>query len=132
MDTPTTELTGAELLRGAARLLRERAQGYAIPDSPWFVQDGNHGYEVKAIDPQMPGLPFDVAEDIEQRLAEFIASMHPAFALAIARWLDAEAERFEQQLSRVDEQTRRWYASDAPAFAVARTYLAESSTEGSL
>lgn len=76
----------ADLIRRAAAQMRANAQGYGIPDSPWFTEPSWTGADeacVKAYDPETPGLPYDVADEMEPRLATHIASWHPAVALAV-------------------------------------------------
>ena len=102
----------AELLRRAASLMRERAEGAErdyYSRGPWTatVFDDGRAWVGPARLP-MHGYP---------NTAEHIASWHPAAARAVADWLDHEAETFE-------------YVGDtfgAPAFRVARAYLGEDS-----
>ena len=110
----------ADQLRRAAAQMRDGAQGHGIPDSPWLTQpswDDPSEADVKAHDPQMPTLPYDVASELEPRLAAHIASWHPAVALAVADWLADEA---------AGAQTATGQPT-AHALAVARAYLGEAS-----
>lgn len=94
----------ADVLREAARLIRARAEAV-----------GDDWYSAKAWATTAPmNLPIERAD------AEHIASWHPDVALAVADWLDDEADDAE----RFQAQTR------APrlmvprrALAVARAYL---------
>lgn len=83
----------AEVLREAARLMRERAGAAAFTaPSPWHVD----GWEI-CTDDEEPIETISVVtsglhwkEASEQRV--HVASWHPAVALAVADWLDNEAE----------------------------------------
>ena len=81
-DTPRVAEPSQEL-REAARLMRERAT--LVPPPPWHLI----GCQVNTDDPgnviAQSGLP---------DRAQYIASMHPGVALAVADWLDVYAERF--------------------------------------
>lgn len=106
--TPDRGPTGADLLRAAGALMRERARK-ATP-GPWGdptnINYGDFGWYV-------PGCPAGESPDDEQGRADttHIAGWHPAVALAVADWLDQEAEWCEQD------------SGSSAAVAVARAYL---------
>jgi len=107
----------ADLLRRAAKLMRERAD--AALSGPW-VTDGAEIHEMETGERLWVGETLDI-EDREQGEwnAQHIASWHPAVALAVADWLDYVAENpmFVGQIPK--------YSTFAQA--VARAYLGESS-----
>ena len=77
-------MSAVETLREAAKVLRERAEA-ATPE-PWEVVGGGEYV-------QGPGIL--VAPDdggVTTTDADLIATMHPGVALALADWLDAEAQ----------------------------------------
>ena len=94
-------MSDADLLRKAAALMRERAEAAG---SEWNADvepgDSLHLW-VTDCDPSDP-----TGETAMQRLvggadapwSEHIASWHPAVALAVADWLDAEAESHRADL----------------------------------
>lgn len=88
-----TETTGAETLRRAAALMRERAE--AATPGPWLVEDDEIEFNV-LVDEGGPGVMY-VARQFNQghsegeRDAEHVASWHPDVALAVADWLDIAA-----------------------------------------
>ena len=129
----------ADLLRRAAALMRERAK--AASPAPWWVHDANDcdvwwgdqaavravDQDARALRPLMTdaeveatwdrastviGNDVDRAED-----AEHIASWHPAVALAVADWLEADATIIERHDLDV---------TVSQALAVARAYLGEA------
>lgn len=111
----------ADLLREAAAKMRERAE--ASSPSPW----------VQTVWPkEVPGVysqaiedthEFDpeIARTLDKPDAEHIASWHPAVALAVADWLDAEAGT-EERLSALAHRDSVGSIRDE-AIAVARAYL---------
>lgn len=111
--TPDRGPTGADLLRAAGALMRERARK-ATP-GPWGdptnINYGDFGWYV-------PGCPAGESPDDEQGRADttHIASWHPAVALAVADWLDNQAGA-----QHVGHGCR--YDHSAHALAVARAYL---------
>lgn len=137
------DTTAAATIRRAAQLIRERAAN-ATPGE-WYA-DGDLGvYAYGSEDiPDCPKVFTDHAatrEDIEH-----IAGFGPLVAVAIAEWLDAEADRLEQHIpawarpssgvdgppalcwnnpQRLAELIEHHYG---PALAVARAYLAPTST----
>lgn len=123
----------AELLRRAAARIRELA-GPAT-SGPWRAEVlGSEGYAVREVEGKpRPGSriprPVRVARcgyedwDTDRANAEHIASWHPAVALAVADWLDRDAEGWEQlEALGIPDMD-----SFTAALAVARTYLGEES-----
>jgi hypothetical protein len=104
------ERSPAETLRAAASLMRERAR--LVPPSPWqpWVHDITAGGD---------GLNVVASSGLTVR-AQYIASWHPAVALAVADWLDAEAEHAERPGSFA------LHSLSPGPLAVARTYLGET------
>ena len=118
-------VVSAEVLREAAALMRERAE--AASPSPW----SRHRFFWKVGSTR--GLPDEYwvsIEDSEGVLAcmpeeasaskpnaEYIASWHPAVALAVADWLDLCAEHHDELPCPAMDH----------AATVARAYLGESS-----
>lgn len=116
----------ADLLREAAKLMRERAEG-ATP-GPWTMRDGwgptddglmvfariaNDAHETVIAPSGHPDGPDGL--EAKRYDAEHIAYWHPAVALAVADWLEAEAK------------SEAWPSPHSAAVAVARTYLGEPS-----
>jgi hypothetical protein len=124
-DTPGP----AELLREAAKLMRERAA--LVPPPPWC----SSGHDIWTAD----GIDEIASADLTVR-AQYIASWHPAVTLAVAGWLEqlaAEAEAFlhpdgscdrcdlwfgNQDDTEADAVCTCWDA----ALAVATAYLGET------
>jgi hypothetical protein len=107
----------AEILRKAAALMRERAE--AATSGPWALASvSGQGFAVHRGEHTTVSL-FSASYD-----AEHIASWHPAVALAVADWLEAEAVAHSGEI--FDD----WDAATAccrmpAALAVARAYLGE-------
>ena len=100
----------AETLRRAASLMRQRAE--AATEGPWRSQRGPGESVVAATEGIAQMTSLRPRED-----RRHIASWHPAVALAVADWLDVQAERVEVGFcGKVGEQ----------ALTVARAYLGES------
>ena len=101
----------AEILRRAASLVRERARKaqQSGDGEPWYPADEMHSL--------IGGGSRNTAD------AEHIASWHPAVALAVADWLDAEASNRDAGIG-----GRGWFSvgGQTDALAVARAYLGES------
>ena len=117
----------AETLRRAAALMRERAEAAeSMLASPWSVgawgESGGgarDGYSIGyATDNPLAGLVATCADYVPLDAADHIASWHPAVALAVADWLDAEAGAVEFDGGRPDLLSTQ-------AVTVARTYLGE-------
>lgn len=104
----------ADLLREAARLMRERAE-VATP-GPWTCY-GDHLVWPSEKGPAANDPILAMVGPDHDDCAEHIASWHPAVALAIADWLDVAAET--PNYSRERHAKRNIDA----ALAVARAYL---------
>ena len=80
----------AHTLRRAAKLMRERAE--AAPPSPWRTGEGVGGYPKLILNEDGP---FAAAEWTMAQswpaAGDYVTSMHPGVALALADWLEAEA-----------------------------------------
>lgn len=105
-------------IRRAAALMRERAEG--ATSGPWGVATTTEmGYAIHR------GEHDTVALFADRPNAAHIASWHPLVALAVADWLDAEAESHESEAfaewSGVTDCCRM-----PQALAVARAYLGAS------
>ena len=96
--------TPSETLRSAAKLMRERAS--AATPGPWeYVNDFDitHGYEINEHGRAQANwiATVDAGDDELDEAgmlplnAAYIASMHPAVALAVADWLENEARAAE-------------------------------------
>ncbi len=110
----------AATMRRAAALMRDRAE--AIPHGPWHWQAlGEHGYPQRVVN-EGAYLIAECFTGPDARLveAEYIASMHPGVAAAVADWLDDEAERAERPGALAHHSL-----SPGP-LAVARAYLGET------
>lgn len=102
----------AEILRRAAALMRERAEG-ATP-GPWVVREGNVEHYFPSIG------EYGALASPSDPDAQHIASWHPAVALAVARWLEDTAQLM----------TDGRLIYDGNALAVARAYLGEEDDRG--
>ena len=92
----------ADALRTAAELMRARAEA-ARPDARWVTANQLRG-------------------EFDAETSDHIASWHPTVALAVADWLEweaDEAERFNAQTRAPRQMVPR------RALAVARTYLGD-------
>ena len=117
----------ADTLRRAASLMRERAEG-ATP-GPWdecAVKTFEGTYDCLA----PTGTQYEICRlpRTPQGSADswHLASWHPAVALAVADWLDAEASRVERHHLAVTFDDFA-VAAEPKALAVARAYLGEAS-----
>ena len=100
-------MSDADLLRRAAALMRERAE--AATPGPW-VRSGSSietdhecspSHDCWPVGDTYSGMKPDGStypRDLNRADAEHIASWHPAVALAVADWLDAEAESHRADL----------------------------------
>jgi len=107
-------MTPADTLRSAARLMRGRA--HAAEGPPWVIHPAEHrphGYDVVAD-------RLVVAEVPCPACVQHVASWHPGVALAVADWLDEEADDAATTHQSIDLE--HVYRS---ALAVARGYLGE-------
>lgn len=144
------EHSAAEELRAAARLMRERAE--AAPAGPWYVYEttthrcvGTNGV-VRDRRNYKRKRQVGYATEATPEFANHAASWHPAVALAVADWLEAEAASMQSMANftsiaasiehevnirgaaltvRKDERGGVSLTADtsAPALAVARAYL---------
>jgi hypothetical protein len=123
----------AELLREAAALMRSRAE--AAAPGPWYANPG--GYV--ETDPFMEGEGFNMVADAggvgQVGHAAYIASWHPAVALAVADWLDETARRHDDILDTFAPGSKAGAATAAEntfgikqALAVAVAYLGREAT----
>ena len=132
----------AEMLRKAAKEMRERAE--AAPTAPWTCRETTHGDPANGpthmVVENSHGLISD--HDYDRwggTSAVHIASWHPAVALAVADWLEAEADEFEKLAAQstainlllefADETVAArigiGYNTLTQALAVARAFLGE-------
>jgi hypothetical protein len=89
-DPHRTQLTPVQEIRRAAALMREDAErAQAAAPGPWYPDDYRIRYQGE--------FPNDVCELGGAGRAVFphIASWHPAVVLAVADWLDHEADRIQ-------------------------------------
>jgi hypothetical protein len=123
MTTETPQEAPAEVMRRAAKLMRERTPDTG--DSRWAVRDGSGGLPIVVLVP--PGAsPAEWTIDVayaEDRFAEHIASWNPLVAAAVADWLQFEAASAPDGPDQVYLRGGR----TAHALAVARAYLGEPS-----
>lgn len=123
----------AEVLRKAAALMRERADLPWGLDSEWEAngiwvrrrsRNPKIGYPGHAEGTVSTFTEEDGGLNASERVATHIASWHPAVALAVADWLDHDAEVWEQY----EKQGQGLpFARRQRSLAVARAYLGESS-----
>jgi hypothetical protein len=100
---------GAELLREAAALMRDRADAAKL--GPWeSIPAGAWTGRVFADEDLVAKTGNDRADDHSN--AEHIASWHPTVALCVADWLDDEAEWIDAGST-----------AEGPAFTLAYAYL---------
>lgn len=124
----------SEVLRRAAGLMRERAEAASV--GPWkrFGMAGVAGKEWEIVDERRVececGEPVALLGCATNQDAEHIASWHPAVALAVADWLEVEADRIDDNLATYRPDQTRYDSADAwvernhrQGLAVARAYL---------
>ena len=132
----------AETLRKAAAMMRARADVWEFHAGRWVVVPSYAGHsEIRAMDMDDPELDPSLVDNSTfvvdcdtSGTAEHIASWHPAVALAVADWLDAEALKWERvaEFDRAygdvpDEGIEVTRANDVHhALTVARVYSGES------
>lgn len=103
----------AEVLREAAQKIRARAEAATDTDPlPWFAH-GGAVYAGTAAPHQVIAPTVTYYDD-----AEHIASWHPLVALAVADWLDHEAQIADEDAADGYEMGPRY-----PGLVVARAYL---------
>ncbi len=129
-------VVSADVLRRAAALMRERAQ--AATPGPW-VRSGSSietdhecspGHGCWPVGDTYSGTMPDGSKQPASLIradAEHIASWHPAVALTVADWLEAEAKFCDESpfYADLDTDDERADFLEKP-LAVARAYLAES------
>ena len=116
-----TDETPAEIIRRAAKLMRERVA--ELPPLPWKAEGrdvlATQDYEADEARGWLPdwGCAFNVAVCARQDEAEHVAAWSPPVALALADWLDEAADAYET------------FSGAAPGHSlkVARAYLGEAS-----
>lgn len=127
------ELRPAAELRAAAKLMRERA-GRATA-GPWETcQQGDCWLVMSSLFGQVATSAHEdedadavVIIERDHRDAEYVASMHPGVARAVADWLDAEAQKYDG----LTAAFAGFLSGDAglgdpdPALMAARAYLGE-------
>ena len=102
----------AALLREAAQTLREKAEvAEAVGIGPWSLDES--GFAIR------DASGFTVATQATSEEADYIATMHPAVALAVAHLLDGWADDIAQHGGH--------HHSDDRALAVARAVLRRES-----
>lgn len=115
-------MSAAEL-REAAALMRSRAEAATTKAAtPWLIARPTpravHKFGVVTMTHHgFDGEEVSVAECYSDVEAEHIAGMDPAFALAVADWLDVTANILGQ------EGHGDWRPAEKAALAVARAYL---------
>jgi hypothetical protein len=120
----------AETLRSAATLMRERAQ--AAPQAPWSTRTfpaSRSGVHLKSEMHMIVADGVNIAAADKSAIAH-IAGMHPNVALAVADWLDAEAEKAAQMDGYEDSAVYPLMLSGYRLpLAVARAFLGEQEGE---
>lgn len=120
----------AEVLRQAAALMRERAEGarLACGDEPWDGDAGLSWNDARGTVYMIGAGPVNVADAITEESALHIASWHPAVALAVADWLESVAGANTSPDEDVPHAGRTIAHIDADAaLAVAHAYLGSES-----
>lgn len=118
-----------ELIRRAAALMRERAEG--ATEGPWRIYSDPGCDALVVLDQYGMGVQSSTTLDIiaydgqiYSRDAAHIASWHPVVALAVADWLDAESASHVHLKDEEPTYTYDLPGMDAsPAVRVARAYL---------
>lgn len=100
----------AETLRRAAALMRERAE--AATPGPWTARPTSTTHSITGHGRNVVVTP---QTRVSEPNTQHIASWHPAVALAVADWLDTEANHIESGYGQRGGQP----------LAVARLYLGE-------
>jgi hypothetical protein len=89
----------ADQMRQAAVLLRLRAEAVEHFTSPWHSTPKGGGSDQWLVGHStgnpLGGLIATTPDYGRDYLPDFIATMHPAFALAVATWLDTAAHQFD-------------------------------------
>ena len=112
----------AEVLRRAAREMRERAEAATWTNMPWDVD------EIGAVWTQEDdGQPVPISSQSTDEDAAHIASWHPAVALAVADLID-ELLRGLSVFGELSDDDPQWSKSTASSvLSLARAYLGEQS-----
>ena len=109
----------AELLREAAAKMRERAE--AATRGPWSRTEYQARWQIDNGNVPIAEVVGAFNRPEVRADAEYIASWHPAVALAVADWLEAIAQRFPARLRDFEEHLLD--REQSAALAVARAYL---------
>jgi hypothetical protein len=119
--TETTQQAPADVMRRAAELMRERAEGCEARRWFWRAPDV-YGYPQQVSSEGNVALIAETYIDPSHRPyeAEHIASWHPLVAAAVADWLDREAALIDAQVFPQSDPVMERYP-----LAVARAYLGE-------
>ena len=119
-------MTEVELLRRAAKQMRERAEAAN-------TDDARRPYGDRSVDPVRVNEWGALVDNyLGGEIGEHCASWHPVVALAVADWLDAEA-RLHGTVGKAQDKVPDGWAlritssTLREAVAVARAYLGESS-----
>ncbi|WP_407563355.1 hypothetical protein [Streptomyces sp. 184] len=92
-------MSAAAELRAAAQRLRELAEALGDCRGPWYVVNREQRPYPQRID--NIGVPYVVASTTTDPshppvMADYIAAMHPGVALALAAWLEFEADLIDR------------------------------------
>lgn len=126
-------MSGVEQMRLSAALMRGRALRALedIPEQRWIARPAhdpnNNGWEVASDIPDADGWDTTLARltyDYEGHTSPHIASWHPVVAMAVADWLEKQADMSDSG-NGIPAMSGRGYEQ---ALAVARAYLGKSST----
>ncbi|MEU2996853.1 hypothetical protein ABZ684_04650 [Streptomyces sp. NPDC006995] len=136
---PTTPDRPADQLRAAAEKLRALLADLDDCRGPWYVVNREQRPYPQRID--NIGVPYVVASTTTDpnhppTLADYICTMHPGVGLALAAWLEREAEIWQaiDDASAAQEETgvkvTVGLSTHAEALAVARQLLGTTSEDG--
>jgi len=87
----------AETMRRAAARMRERAEAASclgMSISPWRTGEP---YDCRCCE-EVTDATGSLIAKVDDRQSEHIASWHPAVALAVAEWLDAAADAWDERV----------------------------------
>jgi hypothetical protein len=117
--------TPAEILREAARLMRERAErtGKLCP-APWYAEPDEVVDESRVVASETGPGPHFGESGQDDEVTVHIASWHPTVALAVADLLDAEATWAQD---RPPTPEGFGYPEDSKCLRIARAYLGGAS-----
>lgn len=129
---PTPAETPAETIRRAAALMRQRAA--AATGSPWRVESDGAGTLWVQTTMAPIACTGDEADPLVIADSEHIASWHPAVALTVAAWLEAEVACHEKAVEMLAKNPApegyQWnvgFSTLGHALAAALMYLGEVS-----